>query len=1046
MGVPGFYRWLVQRYPLVRRRLNDVSRPKIDNLYIDFNCIIYNALRLASSAYPYTSLLQETCRYLDLLVQCIRPQSVLFIAVDGPAPLAKCAQQRARRFVAARDAVPGGFDTTQISVGTEFMEIMHNFLIQFFEEKTKTDQVWRKPQFIYSSHRSPGEGEHKFFNYIRSQISKGNISPNVTHCVYSPDADLLFLGMQTRQPYFYILREWDGWIGPNENVGNGKLNKLKATDADFELIHLPLVREYFKLDYPEIPDVDRIIDDFAAFSFLIGNDFIPHFPDISISQFETIVATYKASLMRQKRFLIENEKINKKSLQILLNESTKTLTEKNDLYGFIASSNAGSSTYLTMKYPNEYKKNPEKLEKDLAFAILDSFDWVLSYYTQGCQSWTWCFPFFYAPPINIVAKYCTEHVSKFELDRPPYPFEQLLCILPPQSAKNLPAAAQHLMEPTSPLAKYYPRTFEIDLNGHKFEHEGVVLIPLIHVQDVREEFQKVVDQLTEEEVKRNTIIGDILIENGSCRDYDPDKDSISYVPKPPVGVPSLKSAKIQFTYSEENIRVHIFAKSSFAPSIYLHFDQNGYNESIPTKAKDIQYIIDTPILINWPYLRPGLVAQIIDINGNTFPRLPQALTKDKVKNLFDNLIRRYREQYGIDISMSTNIILSVHPLVFSTVNQDRFRFSNQAIYVPFQLTTSIHNAPEFVEKFKYSPPHSPNKEETVIIIDGKFRGRIGKVLSVNNKQVKIQLQPEVSSKLLSQIDTILFEESKEWCDFDTILEKNRISKAQALKLLTSLFVQNEPDANIAFTAVSKGCVLDGYCRLVKSPTNPAFESRKIGKNGKPEKEEKEEKNVLEKNHYEFTNDFIIELGEFLHSSQAGNFLHALQSSINSDPLTSIRANQLFNGSKEEQRNRLAQLLAHLKESICCKYFLIDERIDTISQKSLSRIESLLMEFIKPNEDEGSSLETVIENVDNLLWPGKPREVEQTYEIGSRVINLSNSGTIPFGSCGTVTGIDHQNSLFEVILDNEYPYANTIRKRLETKRGYIAKLDDLYFYL
>lgn len=159
MGVPGFYRWITQRYPLIRRRMNDVARPRIDNFYVDFNCIIYNALRLVDTSVSMDQLFDETCRYLDLLVQIIQPQSVLFIAVDGPAPFAKCSQQRSRRFVAARDRRPGGFDSTSISVGTEFMESLHQVLLSYFEEKTKTDQTWKKPQLIYSSHRVPGEGE-----------------------------------------------------------------------------------------------------------------------------------------------------------------------------------------------------------------------------------------------------------------------------------------------------------------------------------------------------------------------------------------------------------------------------------------------------------------------------------------------------------------------------------------------------------------------------------------------------------------------------------------------------------------------------------------------------------------------------------------------------------------------------------------------------------------------------------------------------------------------------------------------------------------------
>ena len=64
----------------------------------------------------------EVFRYLDTLVRVIKPQNLLFISVDGPAPLAKCVEQRKRRFKRAKVIQPGKFDANAISVGTQFME------------------------------------------------------------------------------------------------------------------------------------------------------------------------------------------------------------------------------------------------------------------------------------------------------------------------------------------------------------------------------------------------------------------------------------------------------------------------------------------------------------------------------------------------------------------------------------------------------------------------------------------------------------------------------------------------------------------------------------------------------------------------------------------------------------------------------------------------------------------------------------------------------------------------------------------------------------
>ena len=96
MGVPGFFRWLVNRYPLTRQCMHDPSRPKFNNLYVDMNGIFYKAAEVTHIKVNHLTpdFAAEMCRYLDMLVQFCRPMDTLFIAVDGCAPSAKNLQQR----------------------------------------------------------------------------------------------------------------------------------------------------------------------------------------------------------------------------------------------------------------------------------------------------------------------------------------------------------------------------------------------------------------------------------------------------------------------------------------------------------------------------------------------------------------------------------------------------------------------------------------------------------------------------------------------------------------------------------------------------------------------------------------------------------------------------------------------------------------------------------------------------------------------------------------------------------------------------------------
>ncbi|KAI6000124.1 XRN 5'-3' exonuclease N-terminus-domain-containing protein [Pisolithus orientalis] len=55
MGIPKFFRYISERYPLTSQLIQENKIPEFDNLYLDFNGIIHNC-----GHYKYTRVLSVT--------------------------------------------------------------------------------------------------------------------------------------------------------------------------------------------------------------------------------------------------------------------------------------------------------------------------------------------------------------------------------------------------------------------------------------------------------------------------------------------------------------------------------------------------------------------------------------------------------------------------------------------------------------------------------------------------------------------------------------------------------------------------------------------------------------------------------------------------------------------------------------------------------------------------------------------------------------------------------------------------------------------------
>ena len=140
------------------------------------------------------------------------------------------------------------------------------------------------------------------------------------------------LGLVSHEPKFMLLREKMSVVMAGRGRRRGDRRKPKSMleygREDFELLELSILKEMFDVQFRKFGkheldfaiENDRIIDDFIFFCMLVGNDFLPHSPHLSIDSgaLSLMLNVYTDLLPKMGGYLTKGEKIHPQRFQAFM--------------------------------------------------------------------------------------------------------------------------------------------------------------------------------------------------------------------------------------------------------------------------------------------------------------------------------------------------------------------------------------------------------------------------------------------------------------------------------------------------------------------------------------------------------------------------------------------------------------------------------------------------------------------------------------------------------------------------------------------------------
>ncbi|KAJ3055464.1 hypothetical protein HK097_010418 [Rhizophlyctis rosea] len=264
MGIPGIGAWLDKNYPAAitplegGRKAAKTLQPEKQQSYVKSVEPLFQKViqRKSKERGAFDKEAISGVSLDDIIKRLLAPQNHVYLAIDGPAPLAKLFLQRRRRMAAGKKQKAGRFDSRSFTPGTEFMIQLDEFL-SFYSCRYLSTSTRNVPRLAItiSGASVAGEGELKIIHHINT-LPKATAD---TVAIVGSDGDILLQTLLSGSPNTHVINY----------------------DAGTVFSPTAMVQSLQK-HFPD-RDARKVARDWACLILLRGSDYLPKLPHTTLN-------------------------------------------------------------------------------------------------------------------------------------------------------------------------------------------------------------------------------------------------------------------------------------------------------------------------------------------------------------------------------------------------------------------------------------------------------------------------------------------------------------------------------------------------------------------------------------------------------------------------------------------------------------------------------------------------------------------------------------------------------------------------------------------